>query len=69
MLSELQQILIGGLKVCGLNQDDIVAIMTILETEEQQWKMADYLETVIDAHPDRVKVLEKAVKLTRFGIL
>ena len=63
MLSELQKILIGGLKIRGLEQDDILATMLILKTEEQQWAMAEYLETVMDNPPDRTIVFGEAVKI------
>lgn len=63
MLSELQQILIGGLKICGLNQDDIVAVMTLLNTEELQWAMADYLEEAVTGLPGKTEVFKKAAEL------
>ena len=63
MLSELQKILIGGMKICGLQPDDIVATMLILETEDQQWEMADYLETVVENPPDRTIIFAEAVKI------
>lgn len=62
-LSELQRLLIYGLQICELKPDDIVATLTLLQTEEQQWAMADYLETVIHNPPDRTVVFAKAVEL------
>ena len=64
MLSELQQLLIGGFNLCGLKPDDIVAAMTLLQTEEQQWAVAEYLETVVHNPPDRTEVFAKVVELT-----
>ena len=64
MLSELQKILIGGLRICGLKPDDIIATITLLNTEEEQWEMVDYLETVVHNPPDRTIVFEKVVEIT-----
>ena len=63
MLSELERILIGGLKLCGLKQDDIVATLNLLQTEEQQWAMVDYLETVVEKPPGRTEVFKKAAEI------
>ena len=63
MLTELQRILIEGLLICGLKEDDILAVITLLETEEQQWALADYLETVVDNPPDRTEVFAAAVRV------
>lgn len=64
-LSELQEIIIGGLSVCGLQQDDIIATMLLLQTEEQQWEMADYLDEIIDNPPPRTEVFRKAVGIAK----
>lgn len=64
MLSELQKLIVGGLKLCGMHQDDIVAIMLMLkDNEEQQWKMTDYLETIVDAPPSRQEIFSQAAKI------
>ena len=65
MLSELQKIIVGGLKLCGLKQDDIVGIMLLLQNEEQQWEMADYLETVVDNPPSRAEVFKRATEIAK----
>ena len=52
MLSELQKIIVGGLKLCRLKQNDIVGTMLLLQNEEQQWALAEYLETVVDNPPN-----------------
>ena len=64
-LSELQKIIVGGLKLCGLPQEDIVATMLLLQTEDQQWKMADYLETVIDDPPSKTEIFKTAAELAK----
>ena len=64
-LSELEKIIIGGLKLCGMRPDDVVAIMFLLKTEEQHWEMADYLEVVLENPPDRADVLQKAVEIAQ----
>ena len=65
MLTELQRVLIEGLQICGLKQDDILAVITLLEKEEQQWALADYLETVVENPPDRTEVFEVAVRVAK----
>lgn len=37
-LTELQRLLIHGMKVCKLEQDDIIAAVMMLDTEEKQGK-------------------------------
>ena len=64
MLTELQKIIIGGLKICGLEQDDIVATMSRLQTDEQQWQMADYLESVIESPPSKGDIFTEAAKIS-----
>lgn len=64
MLSELQKLIVGGLKLCGMQQDDIVAIMLMLQdNEEKQWRFADYLETIVDAPPSRQGIFSQAAKI------
>ena len=63
MLSELQKTIVGGLKLCGMPQEDVVATMLLLQTEDQQWKMANYLETVIDNPPTRTEIFKEAVEI------
>ena len=64
LLSELQKLIVGGLKLCGMQQDDIVAITLMLkDNEEQQWKMADYLETIIEEPPSRQEIFSQAAKI------
>ena len=67
MLSELQKIIVGGLKLCGLKQDDIVATMLLLRNEEQQWALAEYLEDIVDNPPDRAEVFKRAVEITNLA--
>ncbi len=65
MLTELQRLLIGGLQICGFKPDDIVAAIALLETEDQQWELADYLEMVVENPPDRAEVFEKVAELAK----
>lgn len=57
-LSELQKILVGGLKLCGVEQGDIVLASLLLKTEDQQWELADYLEDRLDNLPDCKTVMQ-----------
>ena len=58
-LSELQKIIVGGLKICGVRAGEIVLAGVMLKTEKQQWEMADYLETVIDNPPSSEVIMQK----------
>lgn len=58
-LSELQRLLIHGLIVCNLEQDDIIAALTILNTEEKQWAAAKYLKTVVHNPPEAQAVFKE----------
>jgi len=62
-LSELQELIMLGLQICELERDDIIAVMLLLETEQLQWEMAEYLDTVVDNPPDRTIVFKKAVEI------
>lgn len=63
MLTELQRLLIRGLCECKLDTDTIMVILQLLEDEQQQWQMEEYLHTVIENPPDRTIVFKKAVEI------
>lgn len=64
-LSELQKIIAGGLKLCGAKPGEIVLAGVMLKTEEQQWRLADYLETVIDNPPEAKAIMQKVHEIAR----
>lgn len=63
-LSETQKDIITGLKLCGISKDGIIAMMTFLETEEQQEKMLDWMIWQDEA-PTEQKLLRKIVEIRR----
>ena len=64
-LSELQRLIISGLKICEVDIVDITIIMLNLRTEEQQWQMAEYLETVVDNPPSVATIIAKAQTIAK----
>lgn len=63
-LSELQRLIIAGLRLYGLDGGDIALIILKLKTEEQQWTMAEYLHDVIENTPNKNEILETASRIT-----
>ena len=62
-LTELQRLLIHGMKVCKLEQDDIIAALMMLDTEEKQWEAADYLKTVVHNPPKVPEVFKELAEI------
>ena len=58
-LSELQKLIIGGLNICGLKEGNIYLAILLLKEEEQQWELAEYLETILENPPDSETIMRK----------
>ena len=63
-LSELQRLIIAGLRVCGVDGRDIALAMLQLKTEEQQWATAEYLNTVVGKPPSKTEILRQVSRLS-----
>lgn len=64
MALSLIQLISAGLKMCGLRVEEVFQVMSLLLTEEKQWAMADYLETVIMNPPGYETIYEKAQEIS-----
>ncbi len=62
-VSKLQETLIDGLRCCGITQGAALAIMFMLETEEQQETMLNWMIEQ-DGPPTEEALLTKAVEIT-----
>lgn len=66
--SETIRLIAEGLKICGAREEVALAVLSLLETPEQEEAMLDYILELGDAleKPETAeKLLEKAVELTR----
>ena len=63
-LSELQRLIVAGLKICKLSNGNIVLASILLGTEAQQWEMAEYLDRVVDNPPDEETIMDKVRQIT-----
>lgn len=66
-ISELQSIIIGYLKSLSIDKENILAIMLVLKSEEQQMEMAWFLHDNRMREPTQSEVTEKALQIA--GIL
>lgn len=63
-LSELQRLIVAGLRICKLSKGNVVLAGLLLETETQQWEMAKYLDGVVDNPPDEKTIMDKVRQIT-----
>lgn len=63
-LTELQKILIGGLKLFGLEKDNIIMVMLMLKSSEQaQMDLLTWVSDNIYNNPTKEQVMNKAEEL------
>lgn len=58
-MSELEKLLIGGLKACGLDFDTVNGMIDSMPTEVAKWSMVNFIQGELDrtdTFPDKASV-------------
>ena len=66
-VSEIDEMLISGLVVIGQNENSIIAILALLETQRQRWWMVDWIGQNMerDYYPETMEVWRRAGYIRR----
>jgi hypothetical protein len=62
-LSEIQEILLGGLQLLHLEKDNIIIVMLMLKLESQQMNMLIWLKNNIEKNPTQEQIMDIAQKI------
>jgi len=62
-LSEIQETLLGGLQLLSLQKDNIIMIMLMLQSSEQQIEMLQWMAYNIEMGISQEQIMDKAQEI------